>query len=222
MAKTMETSRVADFAREALALRRERDPYDRPGGMKERAETFVAGSLLQAGLVDDADLLAMDKCLKDSPADYEEIAGSLRRMETAIASPNISCARWKRPSLLNQYCSPGALTHLASLRWNPAKLWALAAYHVAAKKPEVFGDVEDFDAAQARLKALDARLSELYKLLETAVTPDDVVFLETNAMMRREGWISVAFRITGGAVRLGQDAGKHLIDWLLAHPEVKL
>jgi hypothetical protein len=197
----------------------ERDLYDLPGGFKLCPEAFVAEALDQAGQLDDANLLAMNKTLRDSPTDYAEIAGSLRRMERAIAEPTIRRAKFKRPHLLNQYCSEGALADLAKLQWDAKMLWALAAYRVAGKRPEVFGPLHDFDEASARVEVLDARLAELYRSLETRFTGDDVQFLDTSDLMRREGYTAMGYKLSGGVVRCGVGSGKHLVDWLLAHPE---
>jgi hypothetical protein len=139
-------------------------------------------------------------------------------MKSAIKEPTMRRAKFRRP-VWNAYVTPEAVGELAAEKLKPAALWAVAALDLAEHDPDVFGTCEDVDAHDARVEALRTRLEELYARIETGFTGDDVMFLDTSDLMRREGYTAMGYKLSGGVVRCGVGSGKHLVDWLLAHPE---
>jgi hypothetical protein len=212
----VKTLTLTDILRELVEVTRTMKEFDDLANNKLTDTAFVAEARDQARLTEGEVERVLHQVMEG--LGLEVAKREFRKMVKLIKGPSCTRAKFKRfPT--NYFCDDEAKSELAVIKATPQGLWAAAASWVSMKHPEVFGEVRDFDAHMARLDALKARQQELFKLVETSFTADDVMFLETSDLMHNEGYTRMGFKCTGGAVALGRDAGQRLVDWLLAHPE---
>jgi hypothetical protein len=92
-------------------------------------------------------------------------------------------------------------------------LWALAALHVHARNPEVFGEVEDPNTWKAQYETLKARRDDLFTRIGQEFLPGDTVVGQPGA----NGMALITFKIAEGKVPTYplQNAGMRLVNHLL-------
>ena len=140
-----------------------------------------------------------------------ETADALRRMCAAVRTPN-----WTAPPQelrrLNYLITPGVVSELAMAGSSTFELFALAAKITAERYPEAFGSCEDTAAHDKRLLELTLERDELFAKIENSYTADDLSIDSPD----ERGFARVTFKISGGSVPIGLNAGERLVGWMLA------
>lgn len=107
---------------------------------------------------------------------------------------------------------------LSSIQSSPFELFALASRTITREHPEFFGGVDDWDAFQKHLADTKTELEKFYKEIEAAYSPSDLIIDNAD----KEGRARVSFRISHGAVHLGDGFPERLVTWLKENPNVKI
>ena|SRR5258708_887860 len=201
--------------KKALQVEREHQKLTSLSGQKLTAKAYLAEALKNARCTE-KDLLRLRKEFEDPDGPGLEAAQfALKKMITAIKSPNWPWPPAQPAKLRYLGVSEAVLAELAPLRTGPMQLFALAVQRATELHPEVFGEIESSEAWKRRVEQLKRERIDLYARIATAYSQDDILVDDLDATGRAR----VAFRLSGGAVPIypKENAGERLTAWLLAN-----
>lgn len=196
--------------KEAKALRLKLDDLERPAKLSKEAFQREAKEI---AFTDESRL--------------DRLAGVLTRPEYVYSNQFVRTAcRWilestcisppKEVRRLSWLCKLDAVTaETAAVGSSIFELFALAVRIMAREHPEVFGTVENMEAHKKELEDTKEKYANALKKIESSYAPEDLIVDNPD----NEGRARVSFKMTKGAVHLGDGFGERLVTWLKANPE---
>jgi uncharacterized protein (DUF1501 family) len=205
---------VAEACRLALEIRRRET---RP---KLTAAGFVAAAV-KAARSSAEKVAALRQQLEANAAGFPRAGAFVRQLALLYREPTTSrpAADPSNPAL-TQAGRDEAQAELATVSSTAMEAAAVAALLAAEDRHATFGQLESWETHTQELSEMRERLQNLYGRIEREVTGDDVGMEDTGILSYREaGLFRVTFKVSGGAVPLGPNAGERLTTFLLGQPE---
>jgi len=202
---------LAEIVAECVAIEQERKARDTLAAWKLSASAFLREAIRIADTTPERLRSLREKIFDPENPIWFEAKAALRRMVVSIRSPN-----WPGPSReLRRYnflLTEESLGEVVALGSSTFELAALAVLICAEEHPDAFGTCEDLVAQDTKLMELALRRDELYKLIETQYTADDLLIGTPDG----KGHSVVSYKMSGGAVPLGPNAGERLVNFMLS------
>jgi len=153
------------------------------------------------------------KLIEKGTPGFEDSVRSLRRSITFLESQRWSTAP-RDPRSLNWLFSEATKHELSAKGYSGLELFCVAVEKAGEESPEVFGSVESSEEHSKNFAAAKARQEELYALLNTSYTADDLLIGELD----RAGRATVTFKLSEGQVLVApqRDAGERLVAHLIS------
>ena len=206
----------AELLSEAVEAADSVELMERPESMMLSAQAFVAEAL-RIAKIDRAEAGELrGRIMGDST--LENLAGAVRRGVSLITGR--LGGRCSRPptqaNRLRFLLGEAGEAELGVAGINLFEMFAVSALIAVEQAPEAFGICTDYDSHQRGMKAAKDRLDELCSRIEAEVAGEDLA-IDASRLTGRErdaGLRHVSYKVSGGAVTLGQDSAPELVRWL--------